>query len=79
VNAETENVTAWKNEVFKFTNAPLDAIMREVEDGMMQKLCTRTSLICIFNFTVERNVPVSKLLHFLEETGQVHFKVEGRG
>ena len=31
-----------------------------------------------FNAEIPRNTPVSKLLHLLEGTGRVHFKIENR-
>jgi hypothetical protein len=31
-----------------------------------------------FNATISRKEPVLRLLHILEETGQIHFKIENK-
>ena len=78
VNAETNNVIAWKNNEFKFRNTPIDVIMRQVERWYDADVVYQDSLSLHMNATIERDVPVSKLLHILEQTDQVHFKIEGK-
>ena len=78
VNAETNNVIAWKNNQFKFRNTPIDVIMRQIERWYDADVVYQDNLSLHLNATIERDVPVSKLLHILEQTDQVHFKIEGK-
>lgn len=76
--AETDDVTAWKNNQFRFTNTPIDAIMRQVERWYDADVVFQDTVNLHLNATIGREVPVSKLLHIMEETGQAHFKIEGK-
>lgn len=78
VNAELNDVIAWKDNQFKFTNTPIDAIMRQIERWYDADVEYQDKVSLHLNATIEREVPVSKLLHIFEETDQVHFKIEGR-
>ncbi len=78
VNTDVHDVMAWKNNQFKFTNTPIDAIMRQLERWYDAEVVYQDNVNIHLNATIERDVPVSKLLHILEETEQVHFKVEGK-
>jgi D-alanine-D-alanine ligase-like ATP-grasp enzyme len=75
---DRDEVTAWKNNQFKFANMPIDAIMRQAERWYDAETVYLDKVNYHFNATIERSVPISKLLHLLEETGQVHFKIDGR-
>lgn len=78
VNVETDDVIAWKNNQFKFTKTPIDVIMRQIERWYDADVVFQDKVDLHLNATIDRDVPVSKLLHILEETRQVHFKIEGR-
>jgi ferric-dicitrate binding protein FerR (iron transport regulator) len=78
VNAEANDVIAWKNNQFKFRNTPIDVIMRQVERWYDADVIYQDNVSLHMNATIERDVPVSKLLHILEQTDQVHFKIEGK-
>ncbi len=78
VNTDAMDVIAWKNDMFKFTNTPIDAIMRQVERWYDAETVYQDKVDFHFNGTIERSVPVSKLLHYIEATGQVHFKIEDK-
>jgi transmembrane sensor len=78
VTTDAMDVIAWKNDMFKFTNTPIDAIMRQVERWYDAETDYQDKVDFHFNGTIERSVPVSKLLHYIEATGQVHFKIEGK-
>lgn len=77
-NVETNDVIAWKNNQFKFINEPLDVIMRQVERWYDAEIVYENKPSDHFNAEVSRDVPVSKLLHFLEMTGRVRFKIEDK-
>lgn len=76
VNVEAIDVIAWKNGMFKFTNAPIDVIMRQVERWYDAEVEYESKPTDHFNADLPREVPVSKLLHVLELTKSVHFKIE---
>src|SRR5688572_4895755 len=77
VVADTMDVVAWKNDQFKFTNATIDVIMRQVERWYDAEVVYENKPTAHFYADIPRNVPVSKLLRFLELTDKVHFKIEG--
>ncbi|TDW97050.1 FecR domain-containing protein [Dinghuibacter silviterrae] len=75
---DTDEVVAWKNGLFKFNEATLAQVMRQVSrwydvDVVYQYTPSQDR----FGGEMYRNVPVSKLLKVLQASG-VHFRVEGR-
>jgi transmembrane sensor len=78
INTDVDDVTAWKNNLFKFSKTPIDEIMRQVERWYDADVEFKDSVRLHLNATIERGVPVSQLLHILEQTGQVHFKIDGK-
>jgi ferric-dicitrate binding protein FerR (iron transport regulator) len=77
-DVETGTVTAWKDNQFKFKNTPIEQIMRDAERWYDADVIFQDKLNLHLNGTIGRDVPVSKLLHVLSETGEFHFKIEGR-
>jgi transmembrane sensor len=78
VNRNVDDVTAWKNNQFVFNGTSIDEIMRQVERWYNADVEFKDNVNLHLNATIERDVPVSKLLHIFEETGQVHFKIEDK-
>jgi len=78
VDTDAMDVIAWKNDLFKFTNAPIDVIMRQVERWYDADVVYEYRPSDHFNADIPRDVPVSKLLRFLELTNSVRFKIEGK-
>lgn len=78
INVETSEVIAWKDNQFKFANTPLDVIMRQVERWYDAEVVYESKPADHFNAEISRDVPVSKLLHYLELTNRVHFKIEDK-
>lgn len=76
INVDTSAVVAWKNKEFKFVNAPIEVVMRQVERWYDAKIIYKDKVTFHFNATIDRSEPVSKLLHFLQETGEVNFQIE---
>lgn len=75
-NIKVDEVLAWKNNEFRYENASIHTIMRDLErwygnhyviDGEIKNI----SLIC------DRNKPLSELLNQLNESGKAHFKMDG--
>ena len=75
VNTAIDDVTAWKDNRFKFSGTSIDEIMRQVERWYDADVVFKDAVNLHLTATINRDVPVSKLLHILEQTGQVHFKI----
>ena len=78
VNTAPGDVVAWKEGMFRFTNASIDAIMRQVERWYDASVVYDYRPTDHFNADLPRGVPVSKLLYYLELTKRVHFKIENK-
>ncbi|HVK48658.1 MAG TPA: FecR family protein [Pseudobacter sp.] len=74
--AATDEVIAWKNDLFLFNNRPLPEIMREVERWYQVKVIFAGPVKGRFTTTLRRNIPLSRLLRTLELTEEVTFRVE---
>ena len=75
----TDQAVAWKNGYFRFKVTGIRELMRQVErwyDVEVEYKTTRNDQD--YTGIVSRSQNVSALLHMLEGTGTVHFKVEGR-
>ncbi len=76
---DVDEVIAWKNGNFQFADQKIQTIMHEIGrwynvEVVYQGTPTRES----FGGTISRNKPITEVLASLEETGAVHFKIEGR-
>jgi ferric-dicitrate binding protein FerR (iron transport regulator) len=77
-DADLEEVLAWKNGEFRFKGAPIEVIMEQVSRWYGAEVVYKDKINEEFVARVPRDVPASKLLHYLEETGQVHFSIEDK-
>lgn len=71
-----ERAIAWKNGIFKFENAHITTIMRQVERWYNVNILYKDNVNTLFNASIDRSVPVSKLLRYLELTGHVKFEIK---
>lgn len=78
VTANMEEALAWKDGKFLFTDAPIEEIMQQVARWYDAQIIFENKPTDHFNADVSRDVPVSKLLHILELTKRVHFKIENK-
>lgn len=69
-------VIAWTTNRFKFKNATIEQIMRTLERWYDCKVTYEDKMDYHFNGTIDRDVPVSRVLELLEGTGQVHFAIK---
>ena len=76
--ADTDEVVGWKNGQFVFRDADIQSIMRQVARWYDVDVKYETNSSQHFNATIFRNEPVLRLLHILEETDQIHFKIENK-
>jgi transmembrane sensor len=77
-NVDTEEIIAWKNGMFEFHDEPIDEIMRQVARWYDVDIKYEAQPMDHFNATISRNVPVSKLFHWLESTDRVHFTIQDK-
>ena len=74
-----EQAVAWKDGLFRFKETDIRELMRQVERWYDVDVVYRTTRgDQDFTGVVSRNKNVSILLHMLELTGTVHFKIEGK-
>jgi transmembrane sensor len=78
LTVDTKEATAWKDGEFLFRNTPVNAIVSQLARWYNLEVEFKEPVDKHINATIKRDVPLSKFLHYLEETGDVHFKVEGR-
>ncbi len=77
-SVDTQEITGWKNGEFIFQDADVKTIMRQIERWYDVEIKYQADITQHFNVTISRNVPVSRLLHILEETDKIHFKIENK-
>jgi ferric-dicitrate binding protein FerR (iron transport regulator) len=78
-DANTEQVVAWKNGLFRFKETSIRELMREVERWYNVDVVYNTEKTDQdFTGIVPRTQNISALLHTLELTGTVHFQIEGK-
>jgi len=76
---DIEEVMAWKNNNFQFANAKIADIMEEIARWYNVEIVYRGEVTQEgFGGAISRNKPIIEVLASLEETGAVHFKIEGR-
>lgn len=75
---DLEEVTAWKDGLFVFHDATIETIMKQVERWYDAEVVYESEIRQLFNATIQRNEPLPKLLHLLELTGHVHFKIKNK-
>lgn len=75
---DLETVMAWKNGSFAFRNAGIEAIMQQVERWYDVQVVYEAKISTHFVADIPRDAPLSQLLKLLEETDQIHFRIDGK-
>lgn len=75
---DIDEVTGWKNGMFVFHDAPIEAIMRQVERWYDAKVVYQGEIKQQFNASIKRSEPLSQLLKLLQLTKHVKFKIENK-
>jgi transmembrane sensor len=78
IPVQTEEAIAWKEGLFRFQDASIESIMRQVARWYDVEIVYDGKVDKQFIGTIPRQVPVSTLLKILESTGWVHFVIEGK-
>ncbi|MDB5150301.1 MAG: hypothetical protein JWQ57_4321 [Mucilaginibacter sp.] len=75
----TRRVTAWKDGNFRFQNDDIQTIMRQLARWYnIEVRYQGTPPKDKFSGRISRSSPISAVLHMMELTNHVHFKIEGR-
>jgi ferric-dicitrate binding protein FerR (iron transport regulator) len=76
--ADVEEAVAWKNGVFRFNEATIEEVMRQISRWYdVEVVYVNDAPKDLFRGEIYRNVSVSKVLKVLEASG-VHFTVDGK-
>jgi len=78
LSVDTDEAVAWKNGLFRFNEATIEEVMRQVSRWYdVEVVYVNEAPKDLFRGEIYRNVNVSKVLKVLEASG-VHFTVEGK-
>ncbi|MDH7461039.1 FecR domain-containing protein [Chitinophagaceae bacterium 26-R-25] len=75
---DVDEVIAWKNGRFAFSDGNLETIMKQVERWYDVEVSFSDKIYDLYTVNISRNMPVSNLLKFLEMSGGVHFEIDGK-
>lgn len=73
-----DEVMAWKNGLFEFSETDIQTIMRQIERWYDVEIVFEGTVTQHFNGTIQRQMNASKVLNMLEKTGGVRFSIEGK-
>lgn len=77
VNADLDEVMAWKNGLFQFNESSVEEIMAQLSRWYDIEVVYKDKINKAFVAKISRDMPVSKLLGLLEMTKQIKFVIEG--
>jgi ferric-dicitrate binding protein FerR (iron transport regulator) len=77
-NVDVEQVMAWKNGLFKFDGMTIEPLMRQIEKWYDVDVEYRGKVNSHFIATIPRTVSAMDAFRILEQTGGVHFTIEGK-
>lgn len=75
---DIKKVIAWKNGLFWFDEESITTVMRQIARWYNVDVVYQGNITARFSGSIHRDVNVSVVFKVLEETGGVHFKIEGR-
>jgi ferric-dicitrate binding protein FerR (iron transport regulator) len=75
---DLDEVMAWKEGRFIYTNTDLSTIMRQMARWYDVELVYQDQIMDKYTVNISREVPISKLFQFIEMSGGVHFLMEGK-
>ncbi len=79
IEADTEEVTAWKNGYFLFKDEDIQSIMRKISRWYNVEVSYSGHIPDVgFGGNISRSKDINEVLNVLQLTNAVHFKVEGR-
>ncbi|MBO9634238.1 MAG: FecR family protein [Chitinophagaceae bacterium] len=78
IDADMDEVLAWKNGIFYLENANIQSIMRQLSRWYDVEVVFEGNITQQFVGKIPRNMNLSDVLKILESTGWVHFTFEGK-
>src|SRR5690606_3847469 len=78
INTDTRIFTSWTTHEFRYSNTPLEVIMRQLARWYDAEVVYKDKVSVELNGTIEKDVPLSQLLYLLGKTNEVHFTIEGK-
>jgi ferric-dicitrate binding protein FerR (iron transport regulator) len=78
IEVQTEGVTAWVNNLFYFENTDIQTMMRQIARWYDVDVEYQGTVTKRFGGKMPRTMSARNVFKVLEETGGVHFKIEGR-
>jgi ferric-dicitrate binding protein FerR (iron transport regulator) len=75
---QTEETIAWKNNLFWFENTDMQTVMRQVSRWYDVDIVFEDKIDKHITGTLPKNVPISTLLKVMEESGGIHFTINGK-
>lgn len=75
-SVDTDEVMAWKENMFEFNDTDIQSIMRQIERWYDVDVSYNNDLDLRFNGSIQRQVSVLRVLEMLEKTRGVRFKIE---
>ena len=75
---DMEEVLAWKNGRFSFNGSGIEQVMRELARWYDLDVIYTKEIKEKFHVEMTRNTSLTNIFKILEETGGVHFRVEGK-
>ncbi|HEY6082344.1 MAG TPA: FecR domain-containing protein, partial [Chitinophagaceae bacterium] len=77
-DVDKDEVMAWKNGEFQFDKTDIEVVMRQISRWYNVDITYQGVVTARFWGSISRNVNASEVLHMLEQTGTVRFRIEGR-
>ena len=78
INANTEEAIAWKNNLFWFENTDMQTVMRQISRWYDVDFVFVDKVDKHITGTLPKNVGISTLLKVMEESGGIHFTINGK-
>lgn len=75
---DTEASVAWKNGLFKFNDADIETVMRQIARWYNVEVIYENKPAKLFRGEMPRDMSAANVFRVLEETGGVHFRIEGK-
>jgi hypothetical protein len=73
-----DEIAAWRENRFRFKKAELRWILQEASRWYDMEVEYLDEVRDAYTVSISRNVPLSSLLNYIEQSGGVHFKIEGK-
>lgn len=77
-DADAGDAVAWVKGIFKFKQVTIGPLMRAIARWYDVDVEYEGTVNSHFILTIPRNLPVTDVFKILEQTGEVHFKIEGK-